>query len=275
MSPTLSFLLCMMPAVAAGNGQLSRCESTYYLIETNLGFDRAKFIGRVMDATIKEYDRRFRGFRGVVRRKPVVKVYATQAQYLQAFARACGEPSVNSSGVHCGLDGIVYTYDSKQLERTLKHECFHQFVHMVIDGRLPPWLNEGLAEYYEEGVFNEKSGRLSVGAVPAWRLRLLRAAQTKGARFRVDRLMKITRPEWHEHMDDDRGHIQYSQAWLLCHLLIHGDNGRYADPFERFLRHIDKGLDADSAFKRVFGADPGPLQEKLDEYLRVLKPVAP
>lgn len=250
-------------------------ESRYYIVETELSPKRAEYTARVMDATGKEYARRFEGFRGVVRQKPRVRVFADRERYLAAFVKACGEPNIHTRGIFCRLDGIVYTFEGDDLEPILRHECFHQFASLTIGGRLPKWTNEGLAEYFEEGIFDETSGRLELGAVPGWRLGLLRDARQDNALFPIDRLMHLGAREWNDNMGARRGRVQYSQVWLLCHFLVHGDGGQYTPLFDRFLHLLDQGLDGDTAFKRVFGADTGPLDGKLDEYLQKLEPSEP
>jgi len=267
-----AFSIFALTLVAASGDNLCVYESKYYIIETELSAERAAFIGKVMDTTGKEYFRRFQGFRGFVRRKPKVRVYADKDRYIAALARACGEPNTNTRGYYCGLDEIVYTYEGDGLERILKHECFHQFAEQTVGGRLPRWTHEGLAEYFEEGIFDVNSGQLRLGAVPAWRLAVLREAQKEKALFSVDRLLHMRRSEWRDNMRDRGGRVQYSQVWLLCHFLIHGDGGRYVSLFDEYLRHLDRGLDPDSAFKRVFGADTRPLDTKLHEYLDALEP---
>lgn len=266
------YVLLVVLAGPTLDDQLPVHESRHYIIRTDLPPDRAAEIGRLMDATGQEYANRFRGFSGMVRRKPTVNVYSTREAYLAAVARACGEPNTHARGILCAADETVYTYDGDDLAATLKHECFHQFAHKVVGGALPAWLNEGLAEYFEEGVFDEKTKRLTLGAVPTWRLALLRAAREKHALFPIDRLMKLDSASWKDNMQDDRGAIQYSETWLLCHFLIHGDSGKYLPFFETFLRHLDKGLDGDTAFKRVFGNDTTALEQKLADYLAALKP---
>ena len=154
----VSIALLTFPSMS--NDDLLIYESQYYVIETELPVDRAKLIGRVMDATGKEYARRFLGFRGSVRQKPKVRVFLDRDRYVAALARACGEPNVNTRGYYCGVDGIVYTYEGDGLEQILKHECFHQFAERTIGGRLPRWTHEGLAQYFEEGIFDAKTGRL-------------------------------------------------------------------------------------------------------------------
>ncbi len=265
-------VLTLASAGVQPNTVLWAHESKYYVVKSNLPTERAEYIGRVMDATGKEYARRFQDFRGVIRQKPQVKVYSNRDQYLSAVARACGEPNVHARGIHCGIDGIVYTYDGDGLERILKHECFHQFAHVVIDGSLATWTNEGLAEYFEEGLFDEQSGELKLGAVPAWRLELLRQAQQQDTLIPIDKLLYLSGQEWEDNMAGKRGAVQYSQAWLLCHFLVHAEDGKYRPLFEEYLHHLDRGLDPDSAFKRVFGPDTKPLEGKLNDYIRKLKP---
>ncbi len=267
-----AFCVFALTFVTASSGNLRVYESKYYIIETELSADRAAFIGKVMDTTGKEYFRRFKGFQGLVRRKPKVRVYADKDGYIAALARACGERNTHTRGYYCGLDEIVYTYEGDGLERALKHECFHQFAEQTVGGRLPRWTHEGLAQYFEEGIFDADSGRLRLGAIPAWRLAVLREAQEKNALLPVDRLLHMQSSEWRDNMRDHGGLVQYSQVWLLCHFLIHGDGGKYVSLFEEYLSHLDRGLDPDSAFKRVFGADTRPLDKKLHEYLDALAP---
>ena len=47
------------------------------------------------------------------------------------------------------------------LRRTLQHEAFHQFAHTVISPDTPVWLNEGLAQVFEEGSGRARSSTWS------------------------------------------------------------------------------------------------------------------
>jgi len=265
---TLALVVLMWTSFATA----AELESRYYTIETNLSPARAAFVGKVMDATGKAYHDMFRGFRGTVRQKLRVRVDATKEGYLAAFARVCGEPNENARGVYCGADGIVYTYDGDGLETILKHECLHQFVAHVIGGLLPAWTNEGLAEYFQEGTIDEGSGQLRLGRVPAWRLKVLRAAKAQGTSIPVSRLLAIGGRDWFESLRRGSASVQYSEAWLLCHFLIHGDGGAYAKLFDRYLGMVDEAVGGEEAFQRVFGSDLAPLENKLRDYLDGLKP---
>jgi len=247
---------------------LTRYESKYYIIETNLPIARAEFIGTVMDATGKEYDRLFQGFTGVVREKQRVRVFAEREQYVAELERVSYAGNVEfTGGLFNGADGIVYTFEQDRLGNALRHECFHQFAAKVIGGRLPPWANEGLAEYFEDGTFIQGPDRLRVGDVPAWRGRVLREAWDQGLLLDVNKLLTLSGHAWIDNMSGPVASVQYSQAWALCHLMIHADGGRYAGYFDKFLGDIDKGADGELAFKKAFGPDVAPLQVRYDAYL--------
>lgn len=247
-------------------------ESKYYAIETDLPTERAAWVGRLMDAAGAEYDRRFKGFRGTIRQKLRVRVFATKESYLAALGRTTDASNAEfTAGLFNGADGIVYTYDAPDLEKTLKHECFHQFVHHVVGGRLPVWANEGLAEYFEEGQFDVRTGRLTLGAVPANRVGMLQAAKAQNNLLPVSYILKMSSAMWHENMSTPLGSLQYAQAWALCHFLVHAEGGKYASYFDKYLRELDQGLDGETAFSKVFGADLQPLEVKYSQYIDSLR----
>lgn len=247
--------------------------SHYYIIDTDLPEARAKLIGAVMDAAGKAYDGKFRDFAGKVTEKPHVRVYATREQYMQECARLCGDANPGSGGLYCLRDRVVYTYDNPGLERTLKHECFHQFVDRVVGGELPAWLNEGLAEYFSEGMYNARDGLLRLGRVPQWRLDILRNARRNGSWIPVAKLLSLDYDKWNDTLRRGTASVEYCEAWLLCHFLVHGDNGKYAGYFDRYLHKLDKGADPQRAFDEVFGPDKAPLEQSLDAYLDGLREV--
>ena len=266
-----------LAAGAQAASPLTIHETSYYIIESDLPKERAEHIGRLMDATGKEYDRRFQGFRGVIRSKPRVRVFARPEDFMTAFDRGSDAERLakHARGLFHHSDQVVYTFDGPGVENTLKHECFHQFVGMVVGGRLPSWANEGLAEYFAEGEFDETSDRLLLGAVPKWRVRALQTAMQDAKLIPVSDLIRLDPQDWNDNLTNRSGALQYLQAWALCHFLIHAEEGKYRPHFDQFLRHLDQGLDDDSAFKRAFGEDVAPLQTKYTAYLEALQSGGP
>lgn len=272
-SPPLMLLLLAFPDLHNRPPPLPRYESRFYRIETDLPKDRAAWLGRFLDATGSEYHRRFEGFRGVVRTKPKVRIYAVREDFTRALERGSDAEVLawHIRGLFLHSDQTVYTYDGPDIEHTLKHECFHQFAALVVGGRLPQWANEGLAEYFAEGEFDEATGRLLLGRVPAWRVLALRDAVRKSRLIPMSDLVLCAPQEWNDRIAHESGSLQYVQAWALCHFLIHANERKYRPFFDQFLRHLDHGLDPASAFTRAFGADLAPLQVRYDEYLKSLE----
>lgn len=262
---------------SGGVAPLATYETPFYVIETDVPKERAAYIGRLMDATGKEYHRRFQGFRGVVRSKPRVKVFARREDFEEAFDRGSDAEQLakHARGLFHHSDQTVYTFDGPGVESTLKHECFHQFVKLVVGGRLPSWANEGLAEYFAEGEFDETSGRLQLGSVPGWRVRALRQAATAHRLIPVADLIRLAPREWNDRLANGSGSLSYLQAWVLCHFLIHAEEGKYRVFLDRFLRHLDHGVDPETAFQRSFGDEFTPLQAKYSAYIESLEPRGP
>lgn len=251
-------------------------ESKYFVIETELPMDRAKFIGQVMDATGKEYDRRFAGFSRKIQKKQRVRVFPSQELYVEGLKKiTVSDNKEFTGGLFNHADETVYTFDGPGLERTLKHECFHQFAHGVVGGALPLWVNEGLAEYFECGEFDAKSGVLRLGSMHPEHPTTLKLGKSASALMPLETVMKITGQEWSDNMAGPHGPLQYAQSWALCHLFVHAENGRYGPMFESFLKQLDKGVDGDTAFKKVFGADLKPLVAKYNSYMDEMIAKAP
>jgi len=250
---------------------LAKYSSEFYEMGSNLPPERVRYIGKIMDAAGKEYDRRFAGYSGKIQRKPKLKVYATKDEYVAANKRAGeGSKAHATGGVFMPIDETVYTYDSPQIDEVLRHECFHQFAHFVVGGELDTWVNEGLAEYFEAGKVDPSSGTMRLGQVDARHTQKLAEAKEEGRLMSVDQILQIGGHDWHQNMDSRHAATQYAQAWALCHFLFHGDDGKYQKLFDNYLRLVDKHLDGASAFRRTFGADTKPLQARYDAYVEHL-----
>lgn len=261
-------LLAFAPPQPAAAGAMTTYQTDYYVLETDLPEDRAKAIGKLMDATGKEYFRRFQGFSGKVVNKPKLKVYSSKAKFDEGMkTTARTDKTKFMGGFFNEEDETVYSYEQPAVEQNLRHECFHQFVYFVIGGDLSPWTNEGLAEYFGDGEFDAKTSQLKLGNVTPERAETLRVGRQTKAMLSIEQLMRLTNAEWLENMGSPRGKLQYAQAWALCHFLIHAEGGRYQPMFDKYLKEIDRHVDGESAFKKVFGADMKPLQAKYDAYV--------
>lgn len=143
---------------------------------------------------------------------------------------------------------------------------FHEYAHFLIDngiGRsnVPPWLNEGLAEYYEM-LHIENDQKITLGNVNEEHLRLLRQS-------------KLIPPETLFNTDYFTLQMQsreiavlfYAQAWALIHYLKHENNGSRSGKFDNFLNAVKNGKAWREAFSAEFQTDLPALERQLRQYV--------
>jgi hypothetical protein len=172
----------------------------------------------------------------------------------------------NSAGMYIS-DGRLLALGGDHLDdrtwHVVQHEGFHQFAAAVIRGDLPPWLNEGLAEYFGEALFTG-DGFIS-GVIPNWRMQRVRseiATDTPDKKFTpLDRFMQITHDQW----NSDITVRNYDQAWSLVQFLAHADNGRYQQSFSKLMIALSKNKPFPEAWRSTIGSTTG-LEDRWQQY---------
>ena len=163
---------------------------------------------------------------------------------------------------------------SERTWRVMQHEGFHQFAATVIRYGLPPWLNEGLASYFEEAIFTG-DGMVS-GVVPLRRAQQV-AQSLNGGRFvSIPKMMTMSHESWNAKLEG----ANYDQAWAMVHVLANAEEGKYRGPFLRFLQSLARGSSKEKAWTETFGSTKGfeskwrefwltlPLNSSLDQEAR-------
>jgi len=139
---------------------------------------------------------------------------------------------------------------------------YHEYTHLQLTKAsewLPLWLNEGLAEFFENTDIHDKDVRLGEpNFVDLLYLRQNRILPLP-ILFRVD----VTSPYYHE---EQKGSIFYAESWALTHLLEVSDHQdhthRLVDYVERMSHHEDPVTAAQEAF-----GDLNQLQKALESYI--------
>ena len=139
---------------------------------------------------------------------------------------------------------------------------YHEYTHYMLrkaDGWLPLWLNEGLAQFYENTDINARMAWL--GQANADELRFLSRSDLLpiATLLAVD----VRSPYYH---DEEKGSIFYAESWALTHYLIVSDRIQGMHRMHDYTELLARGEDAVTAAKQVFG-DLGKLQEGLSEYI--------
>jgi tetratricopeptide (TPR) repeat protein len=139
--------------------------------------------------------------------------------------------------------------DTEETLDTLYHEGFHQFIDRVITD-MPPWLNEGLAEYFGPTRFNSRGELVSAGALNSMRLDPLMDYLSKGGRpMPFADLMRFSLRQFQA----GNVSLHYAQSWAMVHFFLHGPASQ-RELLQRYFDRLRQGADASQAFKSTFGA---------------------
>jgi hypothetical protein len=167
----------------------------------------------------------------------------------------------------------------------LQHEGFHQFADARIMSGLPQWVNEGLAEYFADGIMVD--GRLLIGRLDRERIDRVRAAARAGKTLPFSRLMTMTNEGWNARVNsgDDSAALMYDTAWSVCYFLIHGGKGgkplrtRDGPALETYLLLLNHGFiknprvdPSPPAFEKIFSNDLAEFERQWKKGLEGLTP---
>jgi tetratricopeptide (TPR) repeat protein len=144
---------------------------------------------------------------------------------------------------------------------------FHEYTHHLVESTLgranvPPWLNEGLAEYHETFALTGVNSAMLGGQIEA-HLELLR----KSVWIPFN---EFTSTDYYSlHKQTRASAIQfYAQSWVLVHYLIHGGKTTRKKEFDRFVEMVTSGSGFENAVRGSFGIDPATLETELKSYIR-------
>lgn len=248
--------------------------STHYRIHTDLDRNLTEDLSRRMDAMYEEYSRRLASFdANHSGDKFDVFLFAKRKNYLDFT----GNKMSNAGGVTIpDINCVAADLESQgrdALRATLQHEAFHQFAASVISQDLPPWINEGLAVMFQEGIWTGRSFML--GQVPPRRVRQLQKDIADKRLIDFNTMLNMKLSSWNTTLDSDRvaASTQYTQAWAMCHFLVYAtENGqyKYRARFLDLLQRIHAGTDSMEAFKIAFSPNVEGFQKKFLAWAKTL-----
>lgn len=272
-------LVVILALNAVARGDAARQFNTrHYRVRTDLDADLAADLAQRLDAMYDQYAQRLAGFGpGEVPRLEVY-LFRTQREYT-AFT---GGKMQNSGGAFLPGKNLLAAYlgdlGRDQLRRTLQHEAFHQFAYNAITRDFPVWLNEGLAQFFEEGLWNGDG--FQIGEVPPRRLRQLNADIKASRIIPFADLLHMNNDTWTRRLAESRsdGVTQYNQSWAMVHFLVmaQGQDGDYLfrSRLIGMLRLMHAGKSGDDAFHDTFGANIEGFHDRFLAYAGSLQPTA-
>jgi len=139
---------------------------------------------------------------------------------------------------------------------------YHEYTHLLLSRAewMPLWLNEGLAEFYQNTDIREKE--VALGQPSPENLLLLRQNRLLplATLFTIDH----TSPYYHE---ENKGSIFYAESWALTYYLELKNSREKTNQLTDYAQLLSQHVDAVTAAARSFG-DLKQLQSALDGYVR-------
>lgn len=143
---------------------------------------------------------------------------------------------------------------------------FHEYTHFLIRNNLgestvPPWYNEGTANYYETFAV-DNNRKVTLGGAPSKYLTVL--AQNNLIPFET--FFAVDNISLHERGAAGAG-LFYAQAWALVHYLRHGEGGARKPQLDTFLSLVTAGKNPTTAFADAFKTDYAQMESALKKYI--------
>jgi hypothetical protein len=139
---------------------------------------------------------------------------------------------------------------------------YHEYTHLLMSRAewIPLWLNEGLAEFYQNTDIREKE--VALGQPSPENLILLSQNRLLplATLFTIDH----TSPYYHE---ENKGSIFYAESWALTYYLELRDSREKTNQLLDYAQLLSQHVDAVTAATRAFG-DLKELQSALEAYVR-------
>lgn len=252
-------------------------QSKYYRIHTDLDRDLISDLSQRMDAMYEEYQRRLSGF-SAAKFAPAMEVYLFERQ--EDYLRFTGERWRNSGGVYMAGRNLLAAFLEGQgrdaLRRTLQHEAFHEFARQSISPNMPIWLNEGMAQVFEEGIWTGE--RFLIGQVPPRRLRQLQDDIENKRLIAFEEMLAMTPEKWSVALGaEDRagGATQYNQSWAMVHFLVQAKDAAGRDKYRarliRMLELLHDGKSDQVAFEKAFSGNMKGFKDRFVEYATTIQ----
>jgi hypothetical protein len=241
-------------------GSAWKLTSLHYELTTNLPLERALELGLDLERFYHAFFELFGAELGLyeVCAPMKIHVHADRASYPEA----AGE----NGRYEPAIDTVVVDASRGLQLATLVHEATHQLLFVTAfkerggHGEIPPWLNEGLAEYVACSVIGAPPLVLEPGT-PA--LHHFQAHAGSKSAHDLTRVLAFSTTDYQA--SDDPG-LKYAQSYTLVHFLLHGEERSRRAGFFDYLRLVYAGRGSSSDLKKCLDADWKKLERAWSAY---------
>ena len=251
-----------------------REEGSQLFFETNTSEAKLYWYSQAVNAFFARYSKIFR-----LRQTPLkawgkkigVRIFANREDFLRYQKEAGSSTSESAVGYYSLQTKELVLYDDPndphESRDTLFHEGTHLFTHLALGEQtyqLPPWILEGIAEYFGASAYDVEADELAIGHPSYSRLR--------AAKRRVKRNQASLRGDLLNCDFGEYGSDNYALGWALIHMLLEKRKpGKktpvYQKGFLRCFEAVANGEDSATAFERCVGKVPK-LEREWHDYIR-------
>jgi tetratricopeptide (TPR) repeat protein len=235
--------------------------SPHFHIVSNAGPERVRYLTEELETLHDLMNQTFLGAHanpGV----PHLLILLKSREDLRAYAplTTAGRP-IDTDGLMQNGPDRMYLVVNAGAPDAVRH-AFHEYTHLLVRqqfGFMPPWLDEGLAVYYQWAKL--EGSRFTLGTHPPNQWNLMRHS----AFIPFDVLLEAGLNSVYYKQAELRRRF-YAESWLLVHYLIHAEQGRYKPRLEYFMRLLRDGVPQEEAFEQAFRTDYTGMQSRLERY---------
>ncbi len=271
----IALLACLLTSACPAEN-LRLLTSKHYTIHTDFDPALAQDMARRMDAMYAEFQRRLAEFKAPAAAPERFEVYLFE--HKADYDKLTENRFPNTGGIFmAGQRNLLAAFLEDQgrdaLRRTLQHEAFHQFAYAQISHELPIWLNEGLAQLFEEGIWT--GGQFLIGQAPPQRVRQLQTDLSAGSLIDFQSFLGQSDDAWAARLagSAEAGGTQYNQAWAMVHFLAYS-KPEYRNRLRDMLSKLHDGQNRQTVFEQCFSNNYTGFQARFTDWAKQLQPTS-
>lgn len=258
----------ILPYAVSAEDKWTKVESANFRLVGNAGEKEIKRVAMRMERFREAFLRLLPSLRHDVLVPTTIIVFKDERSFHPYKPlNADGKPADWVAGYFRSGDDTNYIVLSAEREREQTYQTiYHEYVHFLLGnsfGRtsIPTWLNEGIAEYYDQLQFSGDS-RVVLGSANRSHLEAIRTKKL----MPFEAFLAVDHDTLHAQAAGDASSY-YTQAWAFTHMLMHGRSRNGAADLQAFLDLMIKGEPVGTAAKRAFGSELTDLGDQLEKYI--------
>jgi hypothetical protein len=250
----------------------------HYWIKSDLPAEQVRDIARHLNMMYGQYAKLLAFVPVRVEEKLNVLAFEREDDYLLTLRARFGINATSSGGMFfvnsSGTALAVWTHGlpRQRLRHVIQHEGFHQFAYSRFGDDLPPWVNEGLAEFFGQAIIAGDS--MVLGQSNPRVLKRLKQAIDSDMHISLAKMVSLPARQWNDALRNGEAALYYAEAWSMVQFLVYGEGGAHAGAFDVFLKHISNGLPAREAFSKTLGPDIAEFETRWKRWVLAAQPSA-